>query len=212
MEYVNSKGEEWAMKRTLLSILILLVLSACSIGETNDSTEDEILDTKDVEIPSVIFSSEKQNSVIDEKEMKVSIKTYLDTFETLQLASYPFQEILDEEKEMSKSDWDKLEQIYKLTKENDENFTNYISQNTLPEGYLEESERISRYIKGINEILQEIDTMLNELTGDIDTNIIPTINLDSIKPDSDVVNGREQKKIEEFLKKKDIETTAFGKK
>ncbi|MBD7937556.1 NDxxF motif lipoprotein [Cytobacillus sp. Sa5YUA1] len=197
------------MKR-LFCILILFMLSACSNGESIDTTEDEMLDTKNVDIPSIIFTSNKQNSVIDEKEMKSSIKTYLDTYEALYLASYPFQGKIDDEIKLTQSELDKLDQIYRLTKENDENFSNYISQNTLPEGYLEESERISRYITGINEMLYEIDIMLNQLTDDIDKGVIPTINLDSITKKSDVVNGREQKKIEEFLERKDIDTNAFG--
>ncbi len=211
MERINSKGEKWIMKKIFLSILFLFILSACSNEENIGTSENQIPDTKNVEIPSIIFSSDKQNSVIDEKEMKSSIKTYLDTYEALQLASYPFQEMIDEEKELTKSELEKLDQIYRLTKENDENFSNYISQNTLPEGYLEESERISRYITGVNEIIYEIDTMLNQLTDDIEKEVIPAVNFDSINKKSDVVNGREQKKIEEFLERKNIDTKAFGK-
>ncbi|MEM5594708.1 NDxxF motif lipoprotein [Niallia circulans] len=192
-------------------MLFLFILSACSNEENIGTSENQIPDTKNVEIPSIIFSSDKQNSVIDEKEMKSSIKTYLDTYEALQLASYPFEEMIDEEKELTKSELEKLDQIYRLTKENDENFSNYISQNTLPEGYLEESERISRYITGVNEIIYEIDTMLNQLTDDIEKEVIPTVNFDLINKKSDVVNGREQKKIEEFLERENIDTKAFGK-
>jgi Prokaryotic membrane lipoprotein lipid attachment site len=211
MERINSKGEKWIMKKIFFSILFLFILSACSNEENIGTSENQIPDTKNVEIPSIIFSSDKQNSVIDEKEMKSSIKTYLDTYEALQLASYPFEEMIDEEKELTKSELEKLDQIYRLTKENDENFSNYISQNTLPEGYLEESERISRYITGVNEIIYEIDTMLNQLTDDIEKEVIPTVNFDLINKKSDVVNGREQKKIEEFLERENIDTKAFGK-
>lgn len=211
MERINSKGEKWIMKKIFFSILFLFIISACSNEENIGTSENQIPDTKNVEIPSIIFSSDKQNSVIDEKEMKSSIKTYLDTYEALQLASYPFEEMIDEEKELTKSELEKLDQIYRLTKENDENFSNYISQNTLPEGYLEESERISRYITGVNEIIYEIDTMLNQLTDDIEKEVIPTVNFDLINKKSDVVNGREQKKIEEFLERENIDTKAFGK-
>lgn len=211
MERINSKGEKWIMKKIFFSILFLFILSACSNEENIGTSENQIPDTKNIEIPSIIFSSDKQNSVIDEKEMKSSIKMYLDTYEALQLASYPFEEMIDEEKELTKSELEKLDQIYRLTKENDENFSNYISQNTLPEGYLEESERISRYITGVNEIIYEIDTMLNQLTDDIEKEVIPTVNFDLINKKSDVVNGREQKKIEEFLERENIDTKAFGK-
>lgn len=197
------------MKRILYSILILSILGACSKGGGMEM-EEEILDINNVKIPSTIFYSDKQNSVIDEEEIKSSIKTYLDTYEELSLASSPFQEIIDEEKELTKNDLEKLEQINRLTKENDENFLNYISQNTLPQGYQEESERISRYISSLNEMLSELDTALNKLTDDLNKDVIPTVNIASLYESSKVVNGREQKKIEEFLENKNIKTKAFG--
>ncbi|KLV26100.1 lipoprotein [Niallia circulans] len=196
------------MKRIFYSILILFLLSACSKGG-GMKTEEEIVDTNNVKIPSTIFYSDKQNSVIDEEEMKSSIKTYLDTHEELYLASSPFQEIIDEEKELTKSDLEKLKQINRLTRENDENFLNYISQNTLPQGYQEESERISRYIISLNEMLNELDTVLDQLTDDLNEDVIPTVNMASLNKRSNVVNGREQKKIEEFLENKNIKTKAF---
>ncbi|AYV71628.1 NDxxF motif lipoprotein [Bacillus sp. PK3-056] len=196
------------MKRIFYSMLILFLLSACSKGGGME-TEEEIVDTNNVKVPSTIFYSDKQNSVIDEEEMKSSIKTYLDTHEELSLASSPFQEIIDEEKELTKSDLEKLKQINRLTRENDENFLNYISQNTLPQGYQEESERISRYITSLNGMLDELDTVLDQLTDDLNEDVIPTVNMDSLYKSSKVVNGREQKKIEEFLENKNIKTKAF---
>lgn len=199
------------MKRIFYSMLILFLLSACSKGGGME-TEEEIVDTNNVKVPSTIFYSDKQNSVIDEEEMKSSIKTYLDTHEELSLASSPFQEIIDEEKELTKSDLEKLKQINRLTRENDDNFLNYISQNTLPQGYQEESERISRYIISLNGMLDELDTVLDQLTDDLNEDVIPTVNMDSLYKSSKVVNGREQKKIEEFLENKNIKTKAFGRK
>ncbi|WP_303984568.1 NDxxF motif lipoprotein [Niallia circulans] len=199
------------MKRIFYSMLILFLLSACSKGGGME-TEEEIVDTNNVKVPSTIFYSDKQNSVIDEEEMKSSIKTYLDTHEELSLASSPFQEIIDEEKELTKNDLEKLKQINRLTRENDDNFLNYISQNTLPQGYQEESERISRYITSLNGMLDELDTVLDQLTEDLNEDVIPTVNMDSLYKSSKVVNGREQKKIEEFLENKNIKTKAFGRK
>ena len=198
------------MRRIFVIFLILFILSACSQGENIDATEDEITLTQNVEIPSIIFTSDKQNSVIDEEEIKVSIKTYLDSHEELDNASYPFQEIIDEEKELNKNELEELDRIIKLTKENDENFSNYILNNTLPEDYQEESERISQYITAYNEILYELDEILSNFTDDVNKGVIPKINIESIMNKSDVVNGREQKKIEEFLDKKNIKTKAFG--
>lgn len=192
------------MRRIFYSFLILLILSACSQESNIDVTEDEILLTQDVVIPSIIFTSEKRDSIIAEDEIKLSIKTYLDSYEELSNASEPFQEIIYEDKEFDKNELEKFDKINKLIIENDKNFSNYILNNTLPEGYQEESERISQYITAINETLSEVDKMLNK-EG------LPKVNnIRSIIDKRDVVNGREQKKIEEFLDKKNIDTKAFG--
>lgn len=201
------------MKKILFSLLILFILSACSQKEEidTDTTEDEVLlSTQDVKIPSAIFTSEKQNSVIDEKEMKLSIKTYLDSYEELSNASEPFQEIIYEDKELDKEELEKFDKITKLTKENDKNFSNYILNNTLPEGYQKESERISQYITTVNETLDEIDETVSNSMDDADKGDIPKVNIKSIFDKIGVVNGKEQKKIEDFLDKKKIDTKAFG--
>lgn len=59
MERINSKGEKWIMKKIFLSILFLFILSACSNEENISTSENQIPDTKNVEIPSIIFSSDK---------------------------------------------------------------------------------------------------------------------------------------------------------
>ncbi|WP_373894727.1 NDxxF motif lipoprotein [Virgibacillus natechei] len=142
--------------------------------------------------------------------MKLSIKTYLDSHNELDEASYPFQDAMYEEKELNKNELEKLAKITELTKENDENFSYYISNNTLPEGYQGESERISEYITVYNALLYEVDEVFNNIMDDANKGEIPEINIASIMNKADVVNGREQKKIEEFLDKKNIKTKAFG--
>ena len=182
------------MRKLFFSFFVLLILSACSQRENIDVIEDEdeeVLSIQDVKIPDVIFTSEKQNSVIDEEEMKLSIKTYLDSFEELSIASEPFQDYIDEELTLTVEEQEKFKKIRKLAKENDENFSNYILNNTLPEGYQEESERISQYITSFNELLAELSII-------------------SIIDKGKVMNGKEQKKIEDFLDRKKINTKAFG--
>ena len=194
MEPINCKGGEIIMRKLFFSFFILFTLSACSQRENveviEDEEEDEVVSIQDVKIPDVIFTSEKQNSVIDEEEMKLSIKTYLDSFEELSNASEPFEDYINEE-ELTMEEREKLDKINKLAKENDENFSNYILNNTLPEGYQEESERISQYITSVNELLAKV-------------------NIISIIDKGKVVNGKEQKKIEDFLDRKKIDTKAFG--
>ncbi|MBD8006877.1 NDxxF motif lipoprotein [Bacillus norwichensis] len=195
------------MRKIFYSIFIIFVLSACSGEENIDTTEeDETPLTTNIEIPSTIFTSEKNNSTIEEEEMKLSIKTYLDSSEELDNAIYPFEEILDADEELNKSELEKFHGINKLIKENDENFSNYILNNTLPEGYQEESERISRYITASNEYIQE----LNQMLDNVSEGNFSEIDVGSLIDKSGVVNGKEQKKIEDFLDKKKIQTKAFG--
>ena len=208
-ECIYYKGERIFVRHLLFSFIVLFLLSGCSEGGIFNAT-DEIPSTEAVVIPSKIFTSEKQNSVIDEEEMKLSIKTYLDSHDELDQASYPFLVIMDEDVELTKDELEKLSEITKLIKENDENFSNYILNNTLPEGYQEETVRISQYITVYNELLMELNETFNKSMNDINKGSIPKINIGSIINKSNVVNGREQKKIEEFLDKKNIKTKAFG--
>lgn len=210
MEHINREGEEVSMRWVTYCFLIFVILCGCSQNEPIEDTEDEILSTQDVEIPSNIFTSEKQNKKIDEEEVNLSIKTYLDSYEELTNASSPFLDVLYKGEDLSGNELEKFEKISKLTKENDENFSNYILKNTLPEGYQKETNRISKYITASNEILYGLDGTLSNITEDLNEGIIPEINLGSIKSKTEAVNGREQKKIEDFLDEKDISTKAFG--
>lgn len=200
------------MRRIFYSFLIIFVLSACSPEENLDVREDEddIPSTKNVEIPNTIFTSEKNNSVIDEEEMKQSIKIYLDSSEELINASYPFFDTISEGQKLNKSELEKFNRINKLLKENDENFSNYIFNNTLPEGYQEESERISRYITASNEFLLELNETIDNIVDKASEGSFPEIDIKSITDKTRVVNGKEQEKIEEFLDKEKIDTKALG--
>ncbi|ALA51723.1 NDxxF motif lipoprotein [Shouchella clausii] len=110
------------MKRIVISFFIIFVLAACSQEETIDATEDDTPSTSDVEIPSTIFTSEKNNELIDEEEIKQSIKMYLDSSEDLYHASGPFEEIIDAGEQLTKHDLAAFNEINELIKENDENF------------------------------------------------------------------------------------------
>ncbi|WP_413380916.1 NDxxF motif lipoprotein [Alkalihalobacillus sp. 1P02AB] len=114
------------MRRIIYSFLMILILSACSQGGNITAADDEVILPKNVEIPSIIFTSEKENSVIDEDEIKASIKTYLDSDEDVYNASYPFRDIIYERQELNEDEIEKLDRMNKLIKENDENFSNYI--------------------------------------------------------------------------------------
>ncbi|MDC0702119.1 MULTISPECIES: NDxxF motif lipoprotein [Priestia] len=194
------------MKKLYFSLMIIFLLGACSYQESTKEVSEEIV------LPTSIFSSSKNNAVIDEKEMKESIKTYLNTNEDLSNISDQFEEMMDSDQQLTKAEAKKLEQLNDLVKENDRNFSTYISHNTLPEGYKKESERISRFIMGSNQILDELDQAIDDMVEHISKGDFSETENESLMNKNEGVNGREQKKIENFLDDKNIDTKAFGRK
>lgn len=65
------------MKKLCFSLIIIFLLGACSYQKSTKKASGKIV------LPTSIFSSSKNNALIDEKEMTESIKTYLDTNEDL---------------------------------------------------------------------------------------------------------------------------------
>ncbi|MCM3181395.1 NDxxF motif lipoprotein [Priestia megaterium] len=194
------------MKKLYFSLMIIFLLGACSYQESTKEGGEEIV------LPTSIFSSAENNAVIDEKEMKESIKTYLNTNEHLSNVSDQFEEMMDSDQQLTKAEAKKLEQLNDLVKKNDHNFSTYISHNTLPEGYKKESERISRFIMGSNQILDELDQAINDMVEHMSEGDFSETEIESLMNKNEGVNGREQKKIENFLDDKNIDTKAFGRK
>ena len=194
------------LKKLYFSLMIIFLLGACSYQESTKEVSEEIV------LPTSIFSSSKNNAVIDEKEMKESIKTYLDANEDLLNTSDQFEEMMDSDQQLTKAEAKKLEQLNDLVKENDRNFSTYISHNTLPEGYKKESERISRFITGSNQILDELDQAIDDMVERMSEGDFSETEIESLMNKNEGVNGREQKKIENFLDDKNIDTKAFGRK
>ncbi|QLC86560.1 NDxxF motif lipoprotein [Priestia megaterium] len=194
------------LKKFCFSLMIIFLLGACSYQESTKEASEEIV------LPTSTFSSSKNNAVIDEKEIKESIKTYLDANEDLLNTSDQFEEMMDSDQQLTKAEAKKLEQLNDLVKENDRNFSTYISHNTLPEGYKKESERISRFITGSNQILDELDQAIDDMVERMSEGDFSETEIESLMNKNEGVNGREQKKIEHFLDDKNIDTKAFGRK
>ncbi len=194
------------LKKLYFSSMMIFLLGACSYRESTKEVGEEIV------LPTSIFSSSKNNAVIDEKEMKESIKTYLNTNEDLSNISDQFEEMMDSDQQLPKAEAKKLEQLNDVVKENDRNFSTYISHNTLPEGYKKESERISRFIMGSNQILDELDQAIDDMVEHMSEGDFSETEIESLMNRNEGVNGREQKKIENFLDDKKIATKAFGRK
>lgn len=194
------------LKKLCFSLIIIFLLGACSYQESTKEASGKIV------LPTSIFSSSKNNALIDEKEMKESIKTYLDTNEDLSNTGDQFEEIMESDQKLNKAQAKKFEQLKDLLKANDHNFSTYISHNTLPEGYKKDSERISRYIMDSNQILDELDQAIDDMVEHMSEGDFSETEIESLMNKNKSVNGREQIKIESFLDDKNIDTKAFGRK
>ena len=149
-----------------------------------------------------MFVDQQSNKQLSEKELKNSIKTYLNTNKDLA------DNITDlgSETKLNKKDKKKLNKLQHMSKENDQNFEDYIRKNELPKGYKKGTELTGKYTKETNEYLNQLTSKLQELDKK-DTKEIDKLN----SKYKDKVNGKQQKKVEKFLKDKDIETKAFEK-
>lgn len=126
------------MKKYILYPLILLTmlfLSACS-NSVQPKEENDVQSIKDVaiKVPENIFSSSKKNENISEDEMKQNIKSYLNYSGELDENIVPPSSAMSDEN-ATESDREKLKQLVDLAQQNDANFHNFISNNTIPDDY-----------------------------------------------------------------------------
>ncbi|PFR90177.1 hypothetical protein COK43_14515 [Bacillus cereus] len=198
------------MKKYILYVLMLLtvlLLSACS-NSSHPKEEDDVQSIKDVtiKIPETIFTSSKKNETINEDEMKQNIKTYLNYSGELDENIVPLSSAMSDE-EVTESDREKLKQLVDLAQQNDANFLNFISNNTIPDDYKQPSKEIHDYISSSTALSVELEQELDKLAQD--GNLFKTDF--SFTKRFEKVNGRKQKEIEKFLKEKNIETEYFKK-
>ncbi|PFC10211.1 NDxxF motif lipoprotein [Bacillus cereus] len=191
----------------LLTLLTILFLSACS-NSAQHKEENDVQSIKDVtiKIPETIFTSSKKNETINEDEMKQNIKTYLNYSGELDENIVPLSSSMSDEN-VTESDRKKLKQLVDLAKQNDANFHDFISNNTIPDDYKQPSKEIHDYISASTALSVELEQELDKLAQD--GNLFKTDF--SFTKRFEQVNGRKQKEIEKFLKEKNIETEYFHK-
>lgn len=202
--------KEIKMKKYILyplMLLTILFLSACS-NSAQHKEENDVQSIKDVtiKIPETIFTSSKKNETINEDEMKQNIKTYLNYSGELDENIVPLSSAMSDE-EVTESDRKKLKQLVDLAQQNDANFLNFISNNTIPDDYKQPSKEIHDYISASTALSVELEQELDKLAQD--GNLFKTDF--SFTKRFEKVNGRKQKEIETFLKEKNIETEYFRK-
>lgn len=202
------------MKKYLLVIPVIILtftLVGCSSSSEEKNSKDTSNDNKQSQnsskhnhkIPKHIFDKTTKNQKISESTIKKDIKTYLDTDRKLTDAREPYEDKLDSDEKLSKKKEQKFNHIVDLQERNLKNFANYINNNQMPnKEYEQYTKKISNYM------IATYQTNQRALNLDEDASLKDILD---INKDKNIANGREQAKIEKFLKEKNIKTIAFDK-
>lgn len=197
-----------------LKVVFVLFLSLLLIACSNDnSKEDKQTSSKSSKLPNIpekVFSSHTTNKKLSTTETKKSIKQYLNVYGDLEKNV----EHISNKENLSKKDKDKLKHISTLSNKNENNFKDYIRQNTLPKGYKKESNKIYNYTHSVNKLMRELR---KETKKSEDDSLSEKQQLKAVGKIKNIgskykkrVNGKQEKEIKDFLKEKNIHTRAFN--
>lgn len=202
------------MKKYLLVIPVIILtftLVGCSSSSEENDSKDTSNDNKqsqnsanhNYKIPKYIFDKTTKDQKISESTIKKDIKIYLDTDRKLTDAREPYEDKLDSDEKLSKKKEQKFNHIVDLQEQNLNNFAKYIKNNQmLNKEYEQYTKKISNYM------IATYQTNQRALNLDEDASLKDILD---INKDKNIANGREQAKIEKFLKEKNIKTIAFDK-
>ena len=191
------------MKKYLLVIPVIILtftLVGCSSSSEEKNSKDTSNDNKQSQnsskhnhkIPKHIFDKTTKNQKISESTIKKDIKTYLDTDRKLTDAREPYEDKLDSDEKLSKKKEQKFNHIVDLQERNLKKFANYINNNQMPnKEYEQYTKKISNYMIAIYQTNQRA------LNLDEDASLKDILD---VNKDKNIANGREQAKIEKFLK------------
>lgn len=183
--------------------------SSSSKDNEHDQSEQQSNKHENAKLPTVVFESELTNEKLSKPEIHKSIQRYLDTNESIYNVTTKIEEKVWDEQPLTKREADQLEEGRKLLEKNDQNFSNYIENNTLPKGYQKETNRISQYFTSYNQTIKNLDKQVKKIEDKAEKGTISTKDIKDIVPDSQNVNGIQQAKIEKFLKQINVKTNAF---
>ena len=202
------------MKKYLLVIPVIILtftLVGCSSSSEENDSKDTSNDNKqsqnsanhNYKIPKYVFDKTTKDQKISESTIKKDIKIYLDTDRKLTDAREPYEDKLDSDEKLSKKKEQKFNHIVDLQEQNLNNFAKYIKNNQMPnKEYEQYTKKISNYM------IATYHTNQRALNLDEDASLKDILD---INKDKNIANGREQAKIEKFLKEKNIKTIAFDK-
>ncbi|WP_278926730.1 NDxxF motif lipoprotein [Staphylococcus auricularis] len=206
-------------KRIILCCLMAftLVLTACSSESSHpddDTRHSQRHAPKDVKklTEDDIFSSDKQGEKISESEANNAIQTYLDVNSDILDNKYLMQYKLDRQTgsnvKITDAQAERLSDLSHIAAKNDVRFQKFVEDNTLPEGYQENVDRIITYFTALNSTIKNVDQDIEELDyqPQNELNVVDV----STQYAGDV-NGKQQQKIKDFLADKDIKTDALDK-
>ncbi|MGK0542793.1 NDxxF motif lipoprotein [Staphylococcus haemolyticus] len=183
--------------------MFVIVRRKNSKDTSNDNKQSQNSSKHNHKIPKHIFDKTTKNQKISESTIKKDIKTYLDTDRKLTDAREPYEDKLDSDEKLSKKKEQKFNHIVDLQERNLKNFANYINNNQMPnKEYEQYTKKISNYMIAIYQTNQRA------LNLDEDASLKDILD---VNKDKNIANGREQAKIEKFLKEKNIQTIAFDK-
>lgn len=203
-------------KSVIIYSSLALLLVGCGNEESSSSKDNEHDQSEqqsnkhaNAKLPTVVFESELTNEKLSKPEIHKSIQRYLDTNESIYNVTTKIEEKVWDEQPLTKREADQLEEGRKLLEKNDQNFSNYIENNTLPKGYQKETNRISQYFTSYNQTIKNLYKQVKKIEDKAEKGTISTKDIKDIVPDSQNVNGRQQAKIEKFLKQINVKTNAF---
>lgn len=195
----------------LMTLVLVFSASACSsegssfVKQKSNTSEEETLPP----IPKQAFSSNKTNQNISEKEMRQSLKTYLNTYDSI----FKNGEKIRNEDNLTKKESKKLNKLTKLANENDDNFSKFIKNNDLPRGYKEGALKTKNYITSTNQFLNKINSHIQKLNKHSESDDVSLEDAKKLNKINDQykkeVNGKKQNEVDKFLKNKDIKTKVF---
>lgn len=162
MEYKNYKkrSREISMKKFLLLFTALvLVLSVAACGNEESSKKSTKSNKHNVSpVPKEVFSSDKINEKISEQEIKKDLTVYLNTYNDL----FDNIEQLRYKDDLTNKEVKKLNKLTALIDKNDDNFSNFINNNTLPKGYKSGTFKTMNYVSSTNQFLNKINRQVQK--------------------------------------------------
>ncbi|GEQ03935.1 MULTISPECIES: NDxxF motif lipoprotein [Staphylococcus] len=195
----------------LMTLVLVFSASACSsegsssVKQKSNTSEEETLPP----IPKQAFSSNKTNQNISGKEMRKSLKTYLNTYDSI----FKNAEKIRNKDNLTKKESKKLNKLTKLANENDDNFSKFIKNNDLPRGYKEGTLKTKNYITSTNQFLNKINSHIQKLNKHSESDDVSLEDAKKLNKINDQykkeVNGKKQNEVDKFLKNKDIKTKVF---